>query len=259
LTFEPKILGFLCNWCSYAGADLAGVSRIQYAPNLRVIRVMCSGRVNPVFILEGFLRGIDGILVLGCHLGDCHYITGNYEVEIKMEALNKMLISTGFSDRLKLDWVSAAEGNRFAQIVNEFTEKIRKLGPSPIKDNKMKEKTNNELIAIKSALSDIRLRALIARKRTITSDGNVFEDIIPRNEFDSILDQAIQQEYLRHKILLTIKNKGKSVPEISKEINLEPNKVLEHIVQLRARGLVDFEKIEGLVPTFISIMEMEES
>ena len=259
MTFEPKILGFLCNWCSYAGADLAGVSRIQYAPNLRVIRVMCSGRVNPVFILEGFLRGIDGILVLGCHLGDCHYITGNYEVEIKMEALNKMLISTGFSDRLKLDWVSAAEGNRFAQIVNEFTEKIRKLGPSPIKDNKMKEKTNNELIAIKSALSDIRLRALIARKRTITSDGNVFEDIIPRNEFDSILDQAIQQEYLRHKILLTIKNKGKSVPEISKEINLEPNKVLEHIVQLRARGLVDFEKIEGLVPTFISIMEMEES
>ena len=255
MTFEPKILGFLCNWCSYAGADLAGVSRIQYAPNLRIIRVMCSGRVNPVFILEGFLRGIDGILVLGCHLGDCHYITGNYEAEIKMEALNKLLSYTGFSDRLQLDWVSASEGNRFAQVVNEFTDRIRKLGPSQLKDKKRGEEIKDELMAIKSALSDIRLRALIARKRTITTNGNVYDDVVPKEEFDLILDQAIQDEYIRHKILVKIKDKGKSVPEISKEINLEPNKVLEHIVQLRTRGLVDFEKIEGLIPTFISIKE----
>ncbi len=255
MTFEPRILGFLCNWCSYAGADLAGVSRIQYAPNLRVIRVMCSGRVNPIFILEGFLRRIDGILVLGCHLGDCHYITGNYEAEIKMETLNKLLEGIGFSDRLQLDWVSASEGNRFAQVVNDFTDKIRKLGPSPLKDEKLKGEIKDELTAIKSALSDIRLRALVARKRTITTDGNVYEDIIPKEEFDIILDKAIEDEYIRHKILVKVKDKGKSVPEIAKEINLEPNKVLEHIVQLRTRGLIDFEKIEGLVPTFISIKE----
>ena len=137
--FEPKILGFLCNWCSYAGADLAGVSRIQYPTNIRVIRVMCSGRVDPVFIAEAFIRGIDGVIVLGCHLGDCHYISGNYETELKMTMLSKLLNLINFSDRLHLDWVSAAEGNRFAQIVGEFTEHIRKLGPSPLKE---KEKKN---------------------------------------------------------------------------------------------------------------------
>ena len=134
MTFEPKILGFLCNWCSYAGADLAGVSRIQYPTNIRVIRVMCSGRVDPSFVADAFIHGIDGVLVLGCHLGDCHYLTGNYEAEIKMKALSKLLDLINFSDRMRLDWVSAAEGNKFAQIVLEFTNHIQKLGPSPIKE-----------------------------------------------------------------------------------------------------------------------------
>jgi len=255
LTYEPQLLGFLCNWCSYAGADLAGVSRIQYAPNLRVIRVMCSGRVDPVFILEAFLKGVDGVLVLGCHLGDCHYISGNYEAVIKMELLDKILGFSGFSERLRLDWVSASEGNRFAQVVNEFTEKVRNLGPSPIKDKNQKAEITDELKAIKSALSDIRLRALVARKRSITTEGNVYEEIVPEEEYNKLLEQAINDEYLRHKILVKIKNKGKSVPEISKEINVKPNKVLEHIVYLKSRGLVDFDIINDIIPTFISIQE----
>ncbi len=255
MTYEPQLLGFLCNWCSYAGADLAGVSRIQYAPNLRVIRVMCSGRVDPVFILEAFLKGVDGVLVLGCHLGDCHYISGNYEAVIKMELLDKILGFSGFSERLRLDWVSASEGNRFAQVVNEFTEKVRNLGPSPIKDKNQKAEITDELKAIKSALSDIRLRALVARKRSITTEGNVYEEIVPEEEYNKLLEQAINDEYLRHKILVKIKNKGKSVPEISKEINVKPNKVLEHIVYLKSRGLVDFDIINDIIPTFISIQE----
>jgi len=255
LDYEPQILGFLCNWCSYAGADLAGVSRIQYAPNLRVIRVMCSGRVDPIFILEAFLRGIDGILVLGCHLGDCHYISGNYEAEIKIDMLNKLLGFIGFSERLRLDWVSASEGNRFAQIVNEFTENIRNLGPSPLKDKKCEAKITDELNTIKSALSDIRLRVLIGRKRSITTEGNVYDEVIPEEEFDKVLDQAIYDEYIRNKILLKIKNKSKSVPEIAKEINVEPNRILEHIICLKSRGLVDFDKIIDIYPKFISIKE----
>ena len=255
MDYEPQILGFLCNWCSYAGADLAGVSRIQYAPNLRVIRVMCSGRVDPIFILEAFLRGIDGILVLGCHLGDCHYISGNYEAEIKIDMLNKLLGFIGFSERLRLDWVSASEGNRFAQIVNEFTENIRNLGPSPLKDKKCEAKITDELNTIKSALSDIRLRVLIGRKRSITTEGNVYDEVIPEEEFDKVLDQAIYDEYIRNKILLKIKNKSKSVPEIAKEINVEPNRILEHIICLKSRGLVDFDKIIDIYPKFISIKE----
>lgn len=129
-TFEPKIIGFLCNWCSYAGADLAGVSRFQYPTNLRVVRVMCSGRVDPGLIFSSFLAGFDGVTVLGCHLGDCHYLTGNYHAEKKMQMVEKLLELAGLDKRrFYLDWVSAAEGERFARIVTEFTGKIKELGP----------------------------------------------------------------------------------------------------------------------------------
>ncbi len=255
MEFEPKILGFLCNWCSYAGADLAGVSRIQYTPNLRAIRVMCSGRVDPVFVVEAFLRGIDGVLVLGCHLGDCHYITGNYEAQMKMKMLTKILNLIGYSERIKLDWVSASEGNRFADLVNKFTDQIRKLGPSPVNNEKLKNNTIDDLNAVKSAISSTRLRALVARERIIITEGNVYDEKIPEDKFEAILEEAINNEFVRHKILLKIKEKGKSVPEIAKEISVSPNKVLEHIGTLRARGLVDLEKITEEVPTFISIKE----
>lgn len=255
MTFEPKILGFLCNWCSYAGADLAGVSRIQYATNIRVIRVMCSGRVDPVFIIDGLLKGLDGILVLGCHLGDCHYISGNYEAEIKMSMLTKILKFIGFSDRLRLDWVSASEGNKFAQVVNEFTDHIKKLGPSPIKDEDISENVIEDLTAIKAAISDKRIRALVAREREITTGGNVYNEVIPEEEYEEILDQVIYDEYIRQKILVKLTRKAKSVPEISEEISIKPNKVLEHIITLRARGLVDIAQINENIPTFTSIAE----
>jgi len=256
MTFEPKILGFLCNWCSYAGADLAGVSRIQYPPNIRVIRVMCSGRVDPVFIAEAFINGIDGVLVLGCHLGDCHYISGNYEAELKMKMLSKSLSMINFADRVHLDWVSAAEGSRFAQIVSDFTEHIRNLGPSPVKNKKIKKEIIDNLNAVKYAICDTRLRALVARQRELTTDGNVYGEIIPTDEFEEILDNAIENEIIRHKILEKIKNKGKSVPDIANEIEVEPHKVLQHIVTLRARGLVDVDRINEEIPTFISIKEV---
>jgi len=129
-TFEPKIVGILCNWCSYAGADLAGISRKKFAPNVRVIRVMCSGRVEPTFILKAFQAGADGVIILGCHPGDCHYIEGNYKTMRRIPLLKKMLAQFGIEDeRVRLEWVSASEGDRFASIVNEMTEEVRKLGP----------------------------------------------------------------------------------------------------------------------------------
>jgi len=255
LTFKPKILGFLCNWCSYAGADLAGVSRIQYSPNIRIIRVMCSGRVDPIFVAEAFSKKIDGVLVLGCHPGDCHYITGNYEAEMKMKMLSKLLNYVGFSERFRLDWVSASEGNRFAQLVNEFNDHITNLGPSPIKNKKLKKQLSEDFNAIKSVLADSRIRTLVSRERLITTEGNVYNEIIPKEEFEEILDESLYNEFIRHKILLKIKIKGKSVPEISKEIQVEPNRVLNHIVTLRQRGLVDLDEISEEIPTFISIKE----
>lgn len=132
--FEPKILVFCCNWCSYAGADLAGVSRLQMPPYFRVIRVMCSARVDPEFVIRALQKGADGILVAGCHPADCHYIGGNYRTRRRM-ALMKMLIQQfGFDpDRLRLEWISAGEGEKFQKTIIEFTNTIHELGPSPMR------------------------------------------------------------------------------------------------------------------------------
>lgn len=128
--FEPLIVAFLCNWCSYAGADLAGTSRMQYPPNMKIIRVMCSGRVDPSFVLKAFSRGVDGVFVGGCHPGDCHYMKGNLVARRKISALRNLLIAMGIdNDRLRLEWVSASEGARFAQVVADFTKRIKSLGP----------------------------------------------------------------------------------------------------------------------------------
>lgn len=125
---RPNIVAFLCNWCGYAGADLAGVSRFQYPPNIRVIRVMCSGRVDPVFILQAFENGADGILVCGCHINDCHYISGNLKAEKRVEKTKQLLKLIGINpERLRLEWVSAAEGAKFASVVKEFTEFLEKI------------------------------------------------------------------------------------------------------------------------------------
>jgi F420-non-reducing hydrogenase iron-sulfur subunit len=131
--FEPRILAFCCNWCSYAGADLAGVSRVQYPPNIRIVRVMCSGRIEPSHIFAAFEAGADGVIVSGCHPGDCHYISGNLHAEEMIHQLKKLLNIIGFDDRrLRLQWVSASEGQLFADYITEFVELIKKLGPSPL-------------------------------------------------------------------------------------------------------------------------------
>jgi len=133
MAFEPKIVGFLCNWCSYTGADLAGTSRIKYPPNVRVIRTMCSARIRPSFVLKALAEGADGVLICGCHPGDCHYSEGNYKTLRRQVLLARLVEAYGLEpDRVRLEWVSASEGQRFAEIVADMTERIRKLGPSRV-------------------------------------------------------------------------------------------------------------------------------
>jgi F420-non-reducing hydrogenase iron-sulfur subunit len=132
--YDPLIVSFCCNWCSYTGADLAGVSRLQYPPNVRIIRVMCSGMVHPNLVIDALTKGADGVIICGCHPGDCHYEDGNLKTEKRAEAINLMLEDFGLEEeRFRLEWVSASEGPKFAQVMTEFTEQVKKLGPSPYK------------------------------------------------------------------------------------------------------------------------------
>jgi F420-non-reducing hydrogenase iron-sulfur subunit len=132
--FEPQIVAFTCNWCSYAAADLAGTSRIHYPPNVRVIRVMCSGMVDPVYVLRAFEAGFDGVLIAGCHIGDCHYISGNMKAQDRIATLRRLLHTLGVEDeRLRLEWISAAEGGGFAETIKELVGQLRELGPSPFR------------------------------------------------------------------------------------------------------------------------------
>jgi len=133
--WSPRIVAFFCNWCTYTASDLAGVSRLRYAPSTRVIRVMCSGRIEPAFILDAFTKGADGVLIGGCHPGDCHYSEGNYKCLRRYHLLQRYVEQIGLEkDRLRLEWISASEGKRLQEVVNEMTETLRQLGPSKIKE-----------------------------------------------------------------------------------------------------------------------------
>ncbi len=139
--FVPNIVAFACNWCSYAGADTAGVSRIQQSPNFRIIRTLCSGRITPGFVLKALKLGADGVLVSGCHFGDCHYIFGNYRAVEQFDKTKALVKTMGFDEkRVRLEWVSAAEGQRWAEVINEFIEEITELGPSPLNHKKKAKK-----------------------------------------------------------------------------------------------------------------------
>ena len=253
MSFEPKLLGFLCNWCSYAGADLAGVSRIQYPPNMRVIRVMCSGRVDPEFVIQALELGIDGVYIMGCHIGDCHYLEGNYEAVKKFEMTKRFLNLIGLSERIRLDWVSASEGKRFSEVVTKFVNDIKELGPSPLSGKNLDKELLEKLKAVKIAVSSSRMRALVGRERKITEEENVYGEKYSEEKFNELMNQAIKDEYERHRILLALEKEPSSVKDLGKELEIEPSVVLEHILILKGRSQVDFGEIIGNTPVFVRL------
>jgi len=249
--FEPKIIGFLCNWCSYAGADLAGISRIQYPPNIRVVRVMCSGRIDPVIPLEVLINGADGVLILGCHPGDCHYAEGNLYEERKIKMLKRLLTLTGLEpERLRLEWVSASEGQRFANVVTEFTDQIKKLGPTPISTENPSQKILENLEAAKNAASGFRLRVLVGRERELTEKCNVYAEKIPQEQFDLLLEEVVKDEFTRQKIHLLTRYQPLSVKALAEATGLKPSSVLKQIVDMRRRNMIAVSDIKGTTPLY---------
>jgi F420-non-reducing hydrogenase iron-sulfur subunit len=255
--FEPRILGFLCNWCSYAGADLAGVSRIQYPTNLRVVRVMCSGRIEPEFVIEALESGVDGVIITGCHPGDCHYQTGNYQTERRFKALQEAIGYTNIEpERIRLEWVSASEGSRFGEVVSNFTETIRKLGPNKIFLNgKKNQDLLNELSALKNMFSQHSSRTLVGKKGEIVEKGNVYNEKIDIDRYNHFITENIRDGYIRNYILAVTKTTPKSVLEIADKINLDPQKVLNQVSVLRKKNLLALNKIEGTTPKYLSLVQ----
>jgi len=253
MSFEPKILGFLCNWCCYAGADLAGVSRMQYPPNIRVIRIMCSGRIDPKFIFEALRVGADGVFIGGCHLGDCHYLEGNYEAVKKIEMVQKFLKLINLDNRVRLEWVSASEGTRYAGVITEFTEHIKSLGPSPIGGDNPDEEILGKLRAMEEAAAGERMRALVGRERKITEQENVYGETVSIEKFTKIFDSVIIEEYDRHRILHSLEKDPKSVKDVALNLKIDPSLVLEHMITLKSRGQVDFGEIIGITPMFYKL------
>lgn len=256
--FDPKILGFLCNWCSYAGADLAGVSRFQYPPAIRVIRVMCSGRLDPVFVLRALLRGVDGVMILGCHPGDCHYATGNYYARNRVEVLKQLLGLAGVNqDRLALDWVSAGEGARFASLVVGFTERIKALGPlsSALLGGSDGEGASGEglrqrLVAAQRVVESEKIRWLVGRKREMLEEGDIYGEAVDQASFDALLESSVASEYLRSRLLLATAGRSLSVKEMAQEMVIPPRSVLPHVVALEQDGLISMVNIEGNSPKY---------
>jgi len=245
--WSPKIIGFLCNWCSYAGADLAGVSRMQYPPEIRIVRVMCSTRIDPFMVMELFRKGADGVMVAGCHPGDCHYITGNYFTERKIDLVWKLLEKMGINpERLKLVWISASEGEKFSREVREFRDLIQELGPI---SELPEEKLNIELAAARDAVMDFRLRALVAKELLLEKE-NVYGEAVPKERIEEVLNKAIEDDYHRHLILQHLRKQPLSVEELAEKTHLPASKVLDNIVVLRARNQVAMEDIRGNVPVY---------
>ena len=248
MNYEPKILSFLCNWCAYAGADLAGISRFQYPPNTRVIRVMCSGRVDPVFIPEAFLAGFDGTMVLGCHPGDCHYLTGNLQAEKKIHLTRKLFEMAGVkSERILLDWVSAGEGERFAQVVDRFVETIRQLGPFDLD-----EANKGKLRAVRASLDGEKIRWMVGKGPELLEKENVYGERLAKEKIEGVIEETIRDEFIKNRIILLVESKPLPAIEISHTLDLKLRDTLSYLVSLVSEGRLGFDPSEeGRVPKYV--------
>lgn len=243
LEFKPRILGFLCNWCCYGGADLCGVSRFQYPTYLRVIRVMCSGRVDPAFILRAFANGTDGVFVGGCHLNDCHYNTeGNYDALSVMHLCKKLLARIGVNpDRLRLEWVSAGEGVRFAEVMNDFGEKIKNLGPLG-----KSEGTEEQALkaGIEAATRLVPYLKLVERQRLRVRFGTEeeYRAFFESEEVGRLFDETIGEKLAIAQIVSLLREGPLPTARIAAALRLTPSKVSKHLTVASKQRLVSYDE-----------------
>ena len=227
------------------------MSRFQYPPNTRTIRVLCTGQVDATYILKALRNGADGVIVIGCRLGECHYIDGNLHARWKVDLVRRMLKRIDISpERTEIKYVSSAEGNKYLEVVNKFISKIKSLGPSPVNTKEDAERLKKMIGILTAAASDYRIRSIIAKKQKLTEIGNVYNEKISKEEFDRFIDEALYEEFIRQTIVTYVKEKPLSCQEIAEKAKLSSSLVLYHITYLRKQNIIDVDRIEGIVPLY---------
>jgi F420-non-reducing hydrogenase iron-sulfur subunit len=246
--FKPTIVGFLCNWCCYGGADLCGVSRFQYPPYLRVIRLMCSGRVDLTFIFRTLAKKADGVFIGGCHLNDCHYNPeGNYDAMGNVLMAKRILEQLGVNpERLRLEWVSAGEGTRFAEVITDFSAKVKSLGPLgsaegvPVAELSSRLQTAEELVPYIKLVERERFRVPVR-----TEQG--YRDFFGSEAFDGLFNELILDKLVLSRIMGVVRQQPVQANEIQARLKLEPSEMARHLQHLTERGLVKFDPGHRLV------------
>ena len=246
--FKPTIVGFLCNWCCYGGADLCGVSRFQYPPYLRVIRLMCSGRVDLAFVFQAFAKGADGVFIGGCHLNDCHYVPeGNYGALGNSLIAKSILQHLGVNpDRLRLEWVSAGEGTRFAEVMNEFSRKVKSLGPVGSSEAADAQELHSRLDAATHLVPYIKL---VERERLRvpqrTEEG--YRSFFGSEEFKRLFGELILDKLTLSRIMGCLRGNAVRAGDVCERLGLEASEVARHVEMLAQQGLVRFDENQMLV------------
>jgi len=249
-SIKPKIVCFVCNFIEQ---ELA-VSGIQKIARVNVVNVACIGRLDPVIVLETFIKGVDGVLIVGCAPPDCHFIEGNIYAQSTVNALKKLFALADLEpERLQLRWVSPIEEVSFTKILVDFLEQLERLGPSPLSKEKYSAKVFENILAAKSAAADFRLRAWIGKEAKLTRNGNIYGDRISIEEFDTLFADVIKAEFFRHKLLLLTKKKPSSVKELAEMLNMKPATVFRHILNMRRKGVIILDHVEGTTPLYRAV------
>ncbi len=254
MMFRPKIIGFICNWGLPMDIDLTSRGTIGGYPKIRIVQVMCVGRIDPAMVLDTFAKGADGVLVIGCHPHDCHYIHGNLQAERKIEMLKKLFLRAGLEpERLCLEWAHAYEIERFRKMIDDFRNEVMALGPSLLSAEGLNTNIPLRIEAAKAATEDFRLRVLVGREKELTEEQNAYGEEISQEEFDEIMDDAISTEYVRNKIYLMVKKEPLSVKDLSKHLNVDSQTVLRHVVVMKQRGWITVERVKGTSPLYTAL------
>ena len=242
LEFKPRMLGIICNWCCYGGADLCGVSRFQYPPFIRLVRVMCSGRVDPLHIFRALARGLDAVFVGGCHINDCHYVTeGNYDALAMVKTCQRLLERIGLRpERLRLEWVSAGEGIRFANIMNEYGAQVQAMGPVGAGEGIEPAELRFRLEAATRILPWLRL-VLAQRLRVSPRTEEAYLRFFESGEFERLFEELVADKLVASEIRLMLSERPASTTELAERLRLSPAEISRHLRDGSRQGLVRYD------------------